>query len=182
MAPINESYNDESMSPKAAKNIRFPNLRITSKASYSVFIPFLVFHFFCVSPVTNYLCFCPQNDVSWECSCNCSKCSKRRLTSILSAPPSPAHGSHRDYHFSTGSQTNKVTHWAKHREMMPVDVTTAAGTCSCRHQDNDLSKDVKQFIPILVAAEFTTSPDKIIYPTVNRLITDYFPCPIERPG
>ena len=66
--------------------------------------------------------------------------------------------------------------------MMPADMATSPGTCKCHHQDNDLSKDVKQFIPILVAAEITTNPEKMIYPNENRLVTDYFPCPIERPG
>lgn len=170
------------MSPKAAKNIRFPNLRIASKTSYSVFIPFLVFHFFCVSPVTSYLCFCPQNDVSWECSCNCSKCSKRRRASLLSFHVSPTNDSLRDSLYSTNHHSDKAVHQVAQRGMMPVDMSTAPGTCKCHHQDNDLSKDVKQFIPILVAAEFTTSPDKIIYPKETRLVTEYFPCPIERPG
>ena len=169
------------MLPKRVYNRKIKKLQIVNRTTSAVFLPFLIFHFLCIAPVVNFLCLCPQNDPNWECTCNCSKCTKRRQSTSLSFHLSATKDTLKTSILSCKGNSCKLKNRAASKGILPA-MPVESGSCNCRHQSKEVSKDIKQFIPMPFVAELADSPVQVIDPAEKLLISQYFPHPFERPG
>ena len=181
VAPINAKESSTLMLPRPVSNKKIKKLQIVNLATSSIIIPFLIFHFLCVAPVVNFLCLCPQNDPDWECNCNCSKCTQRRQSTSLSFHFSSAKNIQKGLAVSCKGDLCKLNNRPASKGILPT-MPVESGSCNCRHQSKEVSKDIKQFIPIPFVAELTDNPVQVIEPAEIMLISEYFPHPFERPG
>jgi len=167
--------------PKPVSDKKIRKLQIVNRTTSSVFLPFLIFHFLCLAPVVNFLCLCPENDPNRECTCNCSKCVKRRQATSLSFHIFPATDTQKGSTISCKGNFCKLKNRPAPRGILPA-MPVVSGSCNCRHRSKEISKDIKQFIPIPFVTELTDSLVQVIDPAEMLLISEYFPHPFERPG
>ena len=145
------------------------------------FTTFLILHFLSIAPVANFLCLCPEKDPNWKCTCNCSKCDKRRQINTLSFDFYHTQNPQKESIFCSKGNYCRVNHPSGVRGIIPA-IPVESGSCKCRKHTEDLSKDIKQFIPISFIENSPDNREKIICTPETILISKYIPKPDEHPG
>lgn len=146
-----------------------------------ILIPVVVLHLAWITPLIEWSCFCPDNEPSHRCCCNCPKCIKNRggFKSFCHLRPDRiqeaqiAKGSSIVDLFS--SQGSAVT-----SESSPEG--RELSICQCDSHIKKISLDIKPFLP----QEGTSGP--LSFPVVRITLTDDWrppeavPCQPDTPG
>ena len=174
-------YNCSFLELKMFINKIYKIFRSLYRLTTSFLIAFLVFHFLSIAPLANFLCLCPEKDPNWKCTCNCSKCVKGRQAKTVSLQIFHAKDPQKGTISCSKGKSCKANNPSAAIGLMPA-MPVASGSCNCRKHTEDLSKDVKPFIPKFISLDTPDKLEQIIYPPETILISEYYPHPDEHPG
>lgn len=144
-------------------------------------LPLVLFHLAWLTPVVQWSCLCPDDDVSHRCCCNCPKCVKHR-GGFLSYCHLGANGIEQGFTVQSPATGHSVSSWSSSDPSGHGQDGPALSFCPCNSHIKEISLDVHPFLLQETSNGLRSSPIVGILLTHDCWPPEADPCQPDRPG